>query len=204
VYTLLAIQLIITTLICVWAMNSTSFKQIFGNTVSIIVLSVLLMAMSIAIACCTEFVRRFGLPVLLAFTLVFGLLIGIICANTNSQVVLAAAGITAVVVIGLTIFSCVTKTDLTGCGPFLFVFLLVMVVFGIVCIFWRNPIVQLIYACLAALLYGIYLIFDTQMVLGKFNFSYSLDDAYFAAIMLYIDIMEIFLQILRILSYVQN
>jgi FtsH-binding integral membrane protein len=98
----------------------------------------------------------------------------------------------------------VTKTDLTGCGPYLFIFLLIMFIFGIVCIFWRNPIVQLVYACLAALLYGIYLIFDTQMVLGKFQNAYSLDDAYFAAIQLYIDIIEIFLQILRILSYANN
>ncbi len=83
----------------------------------------------------------------------------------------------------------VTKTDLTGCGPYLIVLCVVMIIFGIVCIFWRSPIVQLVYACLSALLFGIYLIFDTQLVLGKFTNAYSLDDAYFAAIQLYIDIM---------------
>jgi FtsH-binding integral membrane protein len=87
-------------------MLSPSFKNIFVNTPSIIILSVLLMVMSIAIACCTDFVRQYGLPVLLAFTVVFGLLVGICCAGTQPQIVLAAAGITAVVVIGLTIFSC--------------------------------------------------------------------------------------------------
>jgi FtsH-binding integral membrane protein len=83
----------------------------------------------------------------------------------------------------------VTKSDFTGCGPYLFVVTIVMIIFGIVCIFWSNPIVQLVYASLAALLFSVYLIFDTQMVLGRFRFSYTLDDAYFAAIMLYIDIM---------------
>jgi hypothetical protein len=98
----------------------------------------------------------------------------------------------------------VTKSDLTGCAPFLFIFTFIMIAFGIVCIFWKNPIVQLIYACLAALLYAIYLVFDTQMVLGKYTNAYTLDDAYFAAIQLYIDIIEIFLQVLRILSYTSN
>ncbi len=79
-----------------------------------------------------------------------------------------------------------------------------MFIFGIVCIFWRNPIAHLVYACLAALLYGIYLIFDTQLVLGKFQNAYSLDDAYFATIQLYIDIIQIFLQVLQILSYANN
>jgi FtsH-binding integral membrane protein len=78
---------------------------------------------------------------------------------------------------------------------------LVMLVFGIVAIFWRDPFVQLIYSCLSALLFSIYLIYDTQLVLGKGQYSYSLDDAYLAAIQLYIDIIELFLNILRIISY---
>lgn len=133
------------------------------------------MAVSIVIGCCVEVVRKFGLPILIVFTLLFSILVGIACASTNPQIVLTAAAITAVIVIGLTIFACnlfiylgVTKTDLTGCGPYLFILCLVLIVFGIVCIFWKNPIAHLVYACLAALLFSVYLIFDTQMVLGKF------------------------------------
>jgi protein lifeguard len=97
-----------------------------------------------------------------------------------------------------------TKTDLTGFGPYLMIFCLVLMVFGIVAIFWRDPIVHLIYSCLSALLFSIYLIYDTQLVLGKGQYSYSLDDAYLAAIQLYIDIIEIFLHLLQILSYVDG
>jgi FtsH-binding integral membrane protein len=98
----------------------------------------------------------------------------------------------------------VTKSDLTGYHPYLFMMTIVLIIFGLVCIFWKDTIAQLLYACLGALLFSVYLVFDTQMVLGRFTFSYSLDDAYFAAIMLYIDIMEIFLQILRILNAAQG
>ena len=78
--------------------------------------------------------------------------------------------------------------------------LLVLIMFGVITIFWQNPIVQLIYACLGALIFSTYLIYDTQLVLGKGQFSYSLDDAYLAAIQLYLDVINLFLFILQILG----
>ena len=52
VYTILSLQLIVTALVCIWGMNSETFKNTFVNTPMIIVLSVLLMVVSFAIACC--------------------------------------------------------------------------------------------------------------------------------------------------------
>lgn len=97
-----------------------------------------------------------------------------------------------------------TKSDLTGCGPYIFIICMVLFAFGIVMIFWRNPVVYLIYACLAALLFCIYLVFDTQLVLGRFTNSYSFDDAYMAVLQLYTDIMQIFVQLIRILGLTKN
>jgi FtsH-binding integral membrane protein len=120
-----------------------------------------------------------------------------------------AAALTLFIVAALTIYACnnlfyigVTKSDLTGCGVYLFILSMVMLVFGIVCIFWKDPIVQLIYSCLSALLFSVYLVFDTQLVIGNGRNSYTLDDAYLAAIQLYIDVMELFLNLLRIVSYI--
>lgn len=81
---------------------------------------------------------------------------------------------------------------------------LVLLLFGIISIFWRDPIVQLIYSCLAAFVFAIYLVYDTQLVLGNKQYSYSLDDSYIAAIQLYLDIIELFLNILRILDYLNR
>jgi FtsH-binding integral membrane protein len=46
----------------------------------------------------------------------------------------------------------------------------------------------------------VYLIFDTQLVLGRGTYSCRLEDAYFASIQLYVDVVEIFLQILNFLN----
>ena len=89
-----------------------------------------------------------------------------------------------------------TDSDLTGCGVYLMVAGFALMIFGIVAIFWRDPIVQLVYSCLAALIFCVYLVFDTQLVLGRNERSFSLDDAYLAAIQLYLDIIQIFLNLL--------
>ena len=176
-----------------------------------IILSVLLMAMSCVIGCCTDVFRKCALPFFIAFTLVFSLLVGIIVCGYQSKVVLIAVGITFVVVAALTAYACkylfilgLTKTDFTGCGPYLMIFCVVMMIFGIVAIFWRDPIVHLVYSCLSALLFAFYLVFDTQLILGRGEISFSLDDAYLAAIMLYIDIIQLFLHILQIVGFASN
>jgi len=50
---------------------------------------------------------------------------------------------------------------------------------------------------LGVAVYGMYLIYDVQLVIGRGMFAYSLDDAYFAAINIYIDIINLFLYLLR-------
>ena len=89
-----------------------------------------------------------------------------------------------------------TDTDFTTCGPYLLVLSIVLLGFGILAIFMGGPIVRKIYACLGALLFSIYLIFDTQLVIGKGTFAFTLDDAYLAAISLYLDVVNMFLYIL--------
>jgi protein lifeguard len=94
----------------------------------------------------------------------------------------------------------VTKTDFTTMGPYLMVVLLGLIGFGFILIFWHNPILQLVYACLGAIIFSIYLIYDTQLIIGKGQYSYSLDDAYLAAVQLYLDIINLFLFILSIIG----
>ena len=87
-------------------------------------------------------------------------------------------------------------------GTYLMVFCMILCCFGIALFFWKNSVAQLVYACLGALLFSIYIIYDTQLILGKGKYSYSLDDAYLAAIELYLDIINLFLNLLQIVGRV--
>lgn len=89
--------------------------------------------------------------------------------------VLLAVGITAAVCLGLTLFAFQTKWDFTVIGGVLFVAAIVLLLFGIVAMFFPGKTMQLVYASFGALLFSVYLIyeyvFNTQLIKIRFCFS---------------------------------
>lgn len=112
-----------------------------------------------------------------------------------------AVGITAGVCLGLTLFAFQTKWDFTVMGGVLFVAVLILMVFGIVAIFFPGRTMSLVYASLGALIFSVYLIYDTQLMMGgKHKYSISPEEYIFAALNLYLDIVNIFMYILTIIG----
>lgn len=117
-----------------------------------------------------------------------------------SQVMLAV-GICTIVTLGLTIFAFQTKIDFTVMGGFLFVAVLILFVFGIIAMFFKGPMIQLIYGSVGALIFSLYIIYDTQMMIGgDHKYSISPEEYVFAALNLYMDIVNLFLYILTIIG----
>lgn len=72
--------------------------------------------------------------------------------------------------------------------------------FAIAYFFVPTKTMNLIYCIFGVIVVGLYLIIDIQMILiGKHKHSYEPDMYAFAALSLYIDIIQLFLYILRIL-----
>ncbi|PNF39351.1 hypothetical protein B7P43_G01508 [Cryptotermes secundus] len=112
-----------------------------------------------------------------------------------------ALSVSVVFCFGLTIFAMQTKWDFTVMGGGLFVALIILIIFGIVAIFIPGKIMNLIYASCGALLFSLYLIYDTQLMIGgEHKYSISPEEYIFAALSLYLDIVNIFLYILRIIG----
>ena len=65
---------------------------------------------------------------------------------------------------------------------------------------FMGPAWRLFYCFIGVILFGFYLLFDTQLIVGKGQHKLSPEDFILGAIMLYLDIINIFLYILRILS----
>lgn len=59
---------------------------------------------------------------------------------------------------------------------------------------------QTLYCSIGIFVFGLYLIIDTQMVIGGKSFAISIDDYVVAALLIYIDIIQLFLYILQILG----
>jgi len=57
---------------------------------------------------------------------------------------------------------------------------------------------------ICALLTGIYLIYDIKMIMGNEARKIGIDDYMMAALMIYVDIIRIFLEILKIVNSLQE
>jgi FtsH-binding integral membrane protein len=86
-------------------------------------------------------------------------------------------------------------------GGVLFVCAIILMIFGIVTIFWHGKIITLVYASFGALLFSIYIVYDTQIMMGgTHKYSISPEEYIFAALNLYLDIVNLFLYILTIIG----
>ncbi|XP_067944414.1 protein lifeguard 1-like [Watersipora subatra] len=158
---------------------------------------------SIIISCCESVRRKWPTNIicLAVFTLFEAVFLGAVTSTYDSDAVLIAAGVTLVITAGLTIFALQSKWDFTACGGVLLVLLLSLIGFGIVLSFVRSEVATIAYASMGALVFGLYLVFDTQLMLGgKHKYSLSPEEYVFAALNLYIDVINIFLYILTIVQ----
>mmetsp|Transcript_8006 Transcript_8006/g.24062 ORF Transcript_8006/g.24062 Transcript_8006/m.24062 type:complete len:235 (-) Transcript_8006:147-851(-) len=111
--------------------------------------------------------------------------------------VLTALGITAAVFIVLTAFTLLSKWDFSFLGYGLGVALGILITWGfLMMIFGGSAHIQYLYSLAGALLFSLYIIFDTWKVSAK----YTPDDYIPACIDLFLDILNLFLFILELLS----
>lgn len=70
-----------------------------------------------------------------------------------------------------------------------------------VLMFFRIPWLQTVYAAVGALIFSIYLVIDTQMIVGgSHRQQFSPEEYIFGAITLYTDIINIFMFILQLVG----
>ena len=77
-----------------------------------------------------------------------------------------AAGLTAAIVVGLTAYAVTTKTDFTTCMAAAWMLGFLLLGFGLMALIFQNHVLTLVYCALAVMVFGFYLIIDTQLVVG--------------------------------------
>merc|ERR1719277_622475 len=102
---------------------------------------------------------------LFGFTATEGVLVGVICSVYTLNSILFAVAATSFLVGGLSCYAMYTNSDFTTMGPYLFAALLVLMIFGLFLAFF--PILQTVFCCIGILLFSFYLIYDTQLIMGK-------------------------------------
>ncbi|KAG9257772.1 transmembrane BAX inhibitor motif-containing protein [Emericellopsis atlantica] len=135
------------------------------------------------------------------FTLTEAYAISVIVSFYKSSIVLNAVFLTAGIFIFLTAFACQTKYDFTSWMPYLFGALWGLMLFGFMSIFFTySSTAELVYGGIGALVFSAYILVDTQLVMRH----HHVEEEIAAAISLYLDIINLFLMILRILNSQNN
>ena len=201
VYGILSAQLLITFLL-VCSTFIPSVREFFIKSFFLIyICTPIAIIILIVLVCCKDFTKKVPYNYILLFiwTICEAITLCCVASRYNYRTVLTALGLTAGVVVGITVYAFWTDRDFTGWGMGLCIASFGLFFFGLFGLFFGEW-VNTLYCLFGVVLFGIYLIYDTQLVLGKFGREYGIDDYIFAALNIYIDIINLFSYILSLLG----
>merc|ERR1712070_132853 len=153
--------------------------------------------------CCTELARKvpYNYMFLLLVTVCEAVIVGFVSAMYTTESVVMALVMTSGIFIGLTIYAFTTKTDFTGMGGYLMAALLGLCFTSLLCMFFpASPMMQTILGGAGAILFSFYIVYDTQLICGGKHkkHQFGVDDYVFAALNIYLDIINLFLYLLEL------
>jgi len=135
------------------------------------------------------------------FTVMEAFTLGVTVSFFDNVIVMQALLITLGVFLGLTLFTFQSKYDFSGMGPWLFGGLIALLMTGLVGIFIPfSRTMDLVFAIGGCLIFSGYVVYDTYMI----NNRLSPDEFIMGSISLYLDFINLFLSILRLLSNMQD
>ncbi|KAJ4341509.1 hypothetical protein N0V95_007210 [Ascochyta clinopodiicola] len=197
VYAILTVQLLATAGVSALSMTSVTYRNWIQANQWMMWVSLLGTFVFLGLT----FWKRKSYPMNLAFLAGFTAMeaysISVIVSMYESRIVLTALAFTVGIFIALSLFACQSKYDFTHWAPYLFGGIWVLILFGFMAAFFPyNSKVELGYGIVSALIFSGYILVDTQLIMRH----YHVEEEIAAAISLYLDVINLFLSILRILN----
>ncbi|XP_059438386.1 protein LIFEGUARD 2 [Corylus avellana] len=201
IYSILAVQLLVTIAVGAVVVSVPPIATFFVSTGGGLALYIVLIILPFLVLCPLYYYHQkhpLNYFLLGIFTISLAFVVGLTCAFTSGKVILESVILTAVVVLSLTLYTFWAARrghDFNFLGPFLFGAVMVLLVFAMIQIlFPLGRISVMIYGCLASLIFCGYIIYDTDNLIKR----YSYDEYIWAAVSLYLDIINLFLSLLTI------
>uniref|UniRef100_A0A3P9HVH0 Protein lifeguard 2 n=1 Tax=Oryzias latipes TaxID=8090 RepID=A0A3P9HVH0_ORYLA len=207
VYAILMLQLSVTVgIVCLFTFCAPVRFYIQTHPNLYMMSYVMFLVTYIMLSCCGDLRRKFpwNALLLLLFTLSMAFMMGFVSSFYNTKSVILCLGITNLVCLSVTIFSFQSKIDVTSYQGVLFsmcmAMLLCAITISIVVPFGYVPWLHAIYAVIGAILFTLFLAFDTQLLLGNKRYSISPEEYIFATLSLYLDVIYLFSFMLQLLG----
>ncbi|KAL8221474.1 UNVERIFIED_CONTAM: Transmembrane BAX inhibitor motif-containing protein 4 [Gekko kuhli] len=196
VYSILSVQVFLTTVTAAVFLYSTTIRTFVHESPAVLLLSLL---GSLAVIVALTIYRHqhpVNLYLLFGFTLLEALTVAITVTFYEVSVVLQAFILTTAVFLALTVYTLQSKRDFSKAGAGLFACLWIFLLSGFLRIFFYSEVAELVFAAAGALLFCGFIIYDTHLLMHKL----SPEEYILAAINLYLDIINLFLHLLRLLE----
>ncbi|CAD8142849.1 unnamed protein product [Paramecium octaurelia] len=209
VYSILSLQLLFTALLTVWCITQEAVTKFVVQEIFLFVFAAIsAIVLMCFLLCCKANARRAPKNYILLslFTLCEAYVVSFICCTVATQnsngieLIVIALSMTVLMTMGLTLYACTTKEDFTICTGLLWSLAICLLLLFIFTLIFPSRLLSIIYSIFAIFVYSIYIIVDTQLIVGSKRHSLQKDDYIIGALILYIDIIILFLELLKLLA----
>ncbi|KAI1901238.1 hypothetical protein AGOR_G00032240 [Albula goreensis] len=203
VFSVVTLQLLVTfSVVCVFTFSGAVRDAVQGNIWVYISSYIIFIVVALCLNFSSTLSRKhpWNLVALAVVTLSLSYMVGTAASYHSTTAVVIAMGATMVISFIIIIFSAQTRVDFTVCNGILLVLSVDLLMFGLLCCFYYTNVLQVVYGCLGALLYSLFLAVDCQLVMGRQTYALSPEEYVFASLILYLDIITIFLYLLILLG----
>lgn len=201
VFGILAVQMIATTLFVYFMIsNKNRIQFVQNNTWLYIICMVATIAIMLPLFCWREVARSVPTNYIMlgVFTIWESYLVATIASFYQPQSVFLAALYATALFTVLTIYAMFTKGDLGCLGPIIAVSCILGLLTFVLYFIFPGETMHLIFCWVGLIATCIYVIFDVYMITEKNGLEY--DDYIIAALMLYTDLINLFIYILSIIG----
>lgn len=196
-YWLLAMSLV-PTVVGAWAGVSLGLAPLFKGFLGVVLFLAVAFGFIFAIQKTKN--SAAGVPVLLGFTFVMGLMMSPLIQHTlgfnnGAQLIMTAFGGTAGVFFAMASLATVIKRDLTGLGKWLFVGTIVLLVGGLINVFVGSSAGMMALSMAAIGIFSMWMLYDVKRIIDGGETNYIS-----ATLALYLDILNVFQNLLVLLG----
>ncbi|KAL4200177.1 hypothetical protein AMTRI_Chr03g55080 [Amborella trichopoda] len=203
VYSILAVQLLVTVAVASLVVFVDPIPRFFTTTSAGLGLYIFTIIFPFLMLCPLFYYHQthpLNYVLLGLFTIGISFAVGLTCAFSKGRVILEAVILAAVAVVSLTLYTFWAARrgkDFSKVGPLLFSALIILIVFGIIQLFFpMGRIGLMVYGTIGALIFCGYIIYDTDNLIKRHTY----DEYIWAAIALYLDVINLFLLLLTLFS----
>ena len=116
--------------------------------------------------------------------------------TNGSQLIFTSLGATGIIFVALSAYVLTTKKDFSFLGGFLFIAIIGAIVLSLAGMLFHLPMLQIAMSGAFVLIFSGFILFDTSRIINNGETNYIM-----ATISLYLDILNLFMSLLQILSF---